>query len=85
MCEVELIVKSRLIKKSLNDPSDCRALIPNHLLFGQNHDFNPWFISTKKTCTTIRGGERFDISPQQSGVSGLASTCHNYRLSDRSD
>ena len=59
-----MIVKRRLIRKSLNDPSDCRALIPNHLLFGQNHDFNPWFISTKKTCTTIRGGERFDISPQ---------------------
>ena len=60
MCEVEL--KSRLIRKSLNDPSDCRALIPNHLLFSQNHDFNPWFISTKKTCTTKRGGERFDYN-----------------------
>ena len=32
MCEVEAIVNSRLITKSSDDPKDCEALTPNHLL-----------------------------------------------------
>ena len=32
MCEVEVIVYSRPITKSFDDPSDCEALTPNHLL-----------------------------------------------------
>ena len=32
MWEVEAIVNSRPITKSIDDPSDCEALTPNHLL-----------------------------------------------------
>ena len=83
MCEVEAIVNSRPITKSSDDPDDCEALTPDHLLLLRSGPCLPPRSFNKEDAHSRRRWRQVQVSLKYSRVVGSASTCRSYRL-DRS-
>ena len=83
ICEAEAIVNSRPVVKSSDDPSDCEALTPNHLLLLRSGPCLPPGSFSKEEAHSRRSWRQVKYPLKYSGIIGSASTCHSYRL-DRS-
>ena len=78
MCEVESIVNERPITKVSDDPRDCNALTPKHLLLvEEDQKCHPERFHERIT-TAVVDGAKYSISATCSGDDGRENTCLRY-------
>ena len=71
MCEVESIVNGRPITKVSDDPRDCNALTPNHLLLLRGGSAMPPGARFQEMITTaVADGPKYSISATCFGDDG---------------